>query len=306
MRSRWLRRFILVGTICLAALATSQATGRAATAPTAGFNDWSCRPAAAHPDPVVLLHGLGGNMTDNFDTISPLLADNGYCVFALTYGVPPGATLPQNQFGGMVPMEQSSQQLATFVDRVLAATGAARIDMVGHSEGTVMPRYYLKFRGGAAKVDHFVALTPLYNGTSLYGVAALKSLADRYAPTIVSPIENLIASGCGSCQEFLTGSAFLANLNAGGPTVPGVTYTNIVTEYDEAVVPYTSGIIQAPNVTNIVLQQQCPTDGAEHVAVAFDPIAGQDILNALDPAHSVAPTCTVVFPFIGAPQAATS
>ena len=42
-----------------------------------GSNDWSCRPTRAHPLPVVLVHGLFANMTDNWQTMSPLLANNG-------------------------------------------------------------------------------------------------------------------------------------------------------------------------------------------------------------------------------------
>ena len=45
-----------------------------------GANIWSCRPSAAHPEPVVLVHGTGGNKNDNWQTFAPLLADNGYCV----------------------------------------------------------------------------------------------------------------------------------------------------------------------------------------------------------------------------------
>src|SRR6476620_3221652 len=109
--------------------------------PPPGANDWSCRPTAAHPRPVVLVHGLFANMTDNWQTMSPLLANNGYCVFALTYGVPADATPPSDQFGGLTPMEQSAGQLAAFVDRVLGATGARKVDIVGHSEGATMPDY---------------------------------------------------------------------------------------------------------------------------------------------------------------------
>jgi triacylglycerol lipase len=39
------------------------------------------------------------------------------------------------------------------------------------------------------------------------------------------------------------------------------------------VIPYTSGNLVAPNVTNIVLQNQCPVDYSDHLTVAFDPTA---------------------------------
>ena len=53
--------------------------------------------------------------------------------------------------------------------RVLAATGAAKVDLVGHSQGGMMPRYYLKFLGGAALVNRLVALAPSNHGTTLDG-----------------------------------------------------------------------------------------------------------------------------------------
>jgi triacylglycerol lipase len=74
-----------------------------------------------------------------------------------------------------------------------------------------------------------------------------------------------------------------------------------VTRYDELVVPYTSGILDRPGVKNIVVQDQCGIDFAEHAALAFDPVAAQDVLNALDPANARPPRCTLVLPFVGAP-----
>jgi triacylglycerol lipase len=264
----------------------------------AGANIWTCKPSAAHPDPVVLVHGLGATMAENWATYAPLLADNGYCVYALTYGLDPGEVY----VGGLQPMEQSSLQLAAFVDRVLASTGAAKVDLVGHSEGTVMPQYYLKFEGGAAKVNRYVAITPLYKGTALDGLGTVLSALEHEAPSLAAPLEGAVTDLCGSCQEFLTGSPFLTHLYANGQfAVPGVTYTTILTRYDELVSPYTSGLLNAPNATNIVVQNQCATDYSEHLTMAFDPVVAQDMLNALDPSETHAVPCTVVLPGIGAP-----
>jgi triacylglycerol lipase len=268
------------------------------TAPPPGANDFSCRPSVAHPDPVVLVHGLGATMGEDWATYAPLLANNGYCVFALTYGLHPG----EDFVGGVGPMERSSAELAAFVDRVLAATGAHKVDLVGHSEGTVMPQYYLKFRGGAAKVDKYVAITPIYHGTTLLGIGSLISALASAYPQYSRPIERQFARGCGACTEFLRGSKFLHHLYADGHyAVPGVTYTTIMTRYDELVTPYTSGRLSEPNATNIVLQNQCPIDLAEHIAIGFDPTVGQDILNALDPAHPKPVPCRIVLPIIGEP-----
>ena len=267
------------------------------TASPAGANNWSCKPSAQHPDPVVLVHGLGATMADNWSTMAPLLADNGYCVFALTYGLDPG----ESYVGGVEPMEVSSQQLANVVDEVLADTGASKVDLVGHSEGTVMPQYYLKRLGGAAKVNRYVAIAPLYQGTTLYGLSAGVNAIETYLPS-AGPIESVVAGECGSCPEFLNRSPFLTKLYSDGVyAVPGVTYTTIMTRYDELVIPYTSGELHAPNAANIVVQDQCPLDFSEHATLAWDPVVGQDILNALDPGDAQPIPCTLVLPGVGAP-----
>lgn len=256
-----------------------------------GANVWSCTPNTAHPRPVVLVHGLGADMSENWSYISPLLAAQGYCVFALTYGVDPRATIPPfDQMGGVVPMEQSAQQLSTFVNQVLTSTGASRVDIVGHSEGSLMPDWYVRFLDGAARVDRYVGITPLWQGTNVLGLATMEQYGR--GPGLSPPVVAGVAQICGSCPEFLNGSPFLQRLNsAGGPVAGGVTYTNLMTRYDEAVVPYTSGRLDVPGVTNIVVQDQCPNDISEHGAMAYDPVVAQDVLNALDPAHAGTVRC---------------
>src|SRR5436190_7468470 len=126
--------------------------------PPPGANIWTCRPSVAHPRPVVLVHGLLANQTDNWQTMSPLLANNGYCVYALTYGTNADPSSPLSQFGGLKRMEQSAVQLSAFVNRVLKSTGARKVDIVGHSEGATMPDYYIEYLGGAAKVARYVGV----------------------------------------------------------------------------------------------------------------------------------------------------
>jgi triacylglycerol lipase len=252
-----------------------------------GANDWTCRPSAAHPNPVVLAHGLFGNANTNWQTYAPLLANEGYCVYALTYGVLPNATLPLTLFGGLTPIESSAAEVATFVDRVLDATHAAKVDIVGHSEGTIVPDYYAKFLGGATKIDKYVSLAPLWHGTDSLHLSSLGV-----------PAGASTAAASGSFGQMSPGSPFLAELRSGGtPAVPGITYTNIVTRYDELVSPYTSGI--EPGMKNIIVQNQCALDFTEHFEIASDPVAAVDVLNALDPAHPRPVACRLVLPFVG-------
>jgi triacylglycerol esterase/lipase EstA (alpha/beta hydrolase family) len=251
-----------------------------------GSNDFSCHPPSRHPRPVVLVHGTFGNMTDSWQALSPLLANDGYCVFAFNYGGSDG-----NPIQGYGPIETSAAQLATFVDQVRAATGASKVDIVGHSQGGMMPRYYRKFLGGAAKVGTLVGLAPSNHGTNLFGLTNLLSAFPDGS--------SFTTSLCAACTQQIAGSAFLNNLNAGGDTVPGVKYTVIETSYDEVVTPFTSAYLSGPNVTNINLQAQCVLDFSDHLAVIYDQIALRDVMNALDPAHAVWPWCVPVAPVLG-------
>jgi triacylglycerol lipase len=258
-----------------------------------GANDWGCTPTAAHPRPVVLVHGTFGNKSTNWPTYSPLLANHGYCVFALTYGVDRTGVPGSEKFGGMTRMQDSARELKAFVARVRRATGAQVVDLVGHSQGTLMPNYYVKFLGGAKFVHRYVSLSPLWHGTRVAEPAAI------FAPVFGADDESTPL--CVACGQFAAGSAFMKKMRAGGVAVDGVDYTNIMTEYDELVVPFDSG--REKGMTNVVVQDHCATDYTEHFQMASDPVASVVVLNALDPAHARPVPCSVVLPFVGGPQA---
>jgi triacylglycerol lipase len=216
------------------------------------MNATNCRPPAQHPYPVVLSPGTYG--FSSWHLIGPQLAQLGYCVYTLDYG--------NNETGDIAA---SAHQLASLVDRLLARTGAKRVSIVGHSEGGMMPRYYIKFLGGAAKVENLVALAPSNHGSlnpTTFGGAL---------------------TGCVACGEQQTGSSFLTQLNAADETPPPVNYTVIETMYDEVIIPYSSAFLTGPStrVTNVTLQQQCPRDLVGHLGITSDPVALQWVENAL-------------------------
>ncbi|MFF4960900.1 esterase/lipase family protein [Streptomyces sp. NPDC001222] len=263
-----------------AVVPAATATADAAAAPSSGWNDYSCKPSAAHPRPVVLAHGTFANSVDNWLALAPYLESRGYCVFSLDYGQLPGVPL----FYGLGSIATSAGQLQTFVDKVLAATGAAKADIVGHSQGGMMPRYYLKFLGGAAKVNALVGIAPDNHGTTLDGLANLLP----YFPGA----EDLLSRSTPGLADQIAGSAFLTKLNAGGDTVPGVHYTVIASKYDEVVTPYSSQYLSGSDVHNVLLQNLCVLDLSEHVLIGLtDRIAFHEVANALDPAHATPTTC---------------
>jgi triacylglycerol esterase/lipase EstA (alpha/beta hydrolase family) len=270
--------------------------GYAHASPTAsppGANNWSCKPSAAHPVPVILVHGTFADMSDSWQALSPLLYDKGYCVFALNYGSYNGSGSIGVYATGKI--EDSAAQLSTFVNDVLAATHARKVDIVGHSQGGMMPRYYIKYLGGASKVHALVGLAPSNHGTTLNGLFTLAG----YFPGSSA----LVGADCPACAEQEAGSSFITNLNEGGETVQGVNYTVIESKNDEVVTPYTSAFLAPPpnvaNVTNILLQDQCAIDQGEHLSMPYDHIADADVLSALDPAHPQHPACTPVLPVSG-------
>jgi len=266
--------------------------GYAHTSPTAsppGANDWACKPSAAHPRPVVLVHGTFADMSNSWQAISPLLKNNGYCVFALNYGDYNGS----GAIGvyGVDDIPTSAGELNAFVDKVLAATGAAEVDLVGHSQGGMMPRYYLKNLGGAAEVHTLVGLSPSNHGTTLDGLFILSNFfpgANQFTGVL-----------CPACEQQRVDSAFITNLNSGGETVPGVEYTVIQTRYDQVVTPYSSAFLSGSNVKNILLQNQCILDLGDHLSMPYDHIVGADVLTALDPAHPHGFWCTPIAPTVG-------
>lgn len=268
----------------LAALVVLSLVGGLAIAPTAhaaggGYGDWSCRPTAERPEPVVLLHGLGGDPERNFAYLGPALAADGWCVFASPYSPP-----EQWPVYGLAAIDAAAADVAQFVDEVLAATGADRVALVGHSEGGFLSLYAPKFAGIAASVRTVVALAPPSHGVTFFELVtvgqALGFMDDADA--------FLRDGGCPACADLVAGGPAVQRLEDGPIAQPGIEYTVIATRTDLLVQnsayapPTDTAFVREPGVTNLYVQDRCAADLVGHVGLAFDPTVLDLIREALD------------------------
>jgi triacylglycerol esterase/lipase EstA (alpha/beta hydrolase family) len=302
---RWLVAGLAVGTALVLGATTAQAAERERTGPVQpniltaavyslgaptiappGTNDWNCKPSDKHPNPVLLSNGTTANAYENWANLSWKLANAGYCVFAGNFGGASGSFLQT-----VGPIADTTKALAAFGDKILQATGARKLDVVGHSQGGMNIRYWIKYLGGADKISRLVGLSPSNHGTDLFGLLSTLEM--------IPGVPAALGTVCQSCNEQAVGSDFLTDLNAGGETVDGIQYTVIQTRYDDVVTPYTSAFLpEKPNVKNILLQNVCGLDFTDHLGITYDPVAEGLVLNALDPAHAKTPPCVLVPPVI--------
>ena len=256
-----------------------------AGAATSGVNDWDCQPSATHPYPVVLLHGLGAPSYEHWSFQAEFLADRGYCVFYKTYG----KGSPLFVYGGLRPIAESAEEVADHIDDVLAATGAAEVDLVGHSEGGFLSLYIPKVLGYGPKVHRVVAMAPPTHGTTYAGVFGLADgLGIRTQVDLV-----VLLFGCGACADMVIGGPAVQVLNTGPVTVPGVEYTIIASRSDALVTPTEAAFVQEPGVTNAYVQDTCPLDPVGHVGLAFDSGVAMMVDKALSPTTAPPVVCSL-------------
>ncbi|KAG0339727.1 hypothetical protein BG000_001465 [Podila horticola] len=247
----------------------------------AGLNDYNCKPSAAHPRPLILVHATLLT-ADSWKDFVPTFQNQGWCVFALTYGTVP--EIPG--FGGLAAIEQSAQELADFANNVMTRMSATQVDLVGHSQGGILGRYWIKYLGGAGKVNRMVGVSPITHGTTLSGISTFAK-----ALQIFYPAQSLFDKIAPSFYQMVNTSSFIAKLNAGGDTSPGVIHSNIATKFDEVVTPYATAFQNGPGVTNIVLQDLCLLSLNEHLTMVNSKVVLQYVLNQLDPSTAKTANC---------------
>ncbi len=179
------------------------------------------------PDPVLFVHGINGSSTE-FDLMRTRLTDDGWPadrLFAIDFEDP--------RWGCNV---DNAQAIADEVTRILQVTGAARIDLVAHSMGTLSSRHFIKALGGTAYVNTYVTLGGLHHGNRL---------------ACLNPLDVCV------WQELCPNNELLTNLNADPATPADLAWVSIFST-DDGTVPVSSSTL----------------DGAENIEVSGVPHAG--------------------------------
>jgi triacylglycerol lipase len=212
-----------------------------------------CRSAidgGGRAEPVLLVPGTGVTPEQNWGwSYAPALAKAGFEVCWVR--------LPNASFGDI-------QVSAEYVARAIGAMNrrsGERIDVVGHSQGGLSPRWAIKWFPAGALVDDYVGLASPNHGTRIATAAAAAKKCFK------------------ACRQMHPRSAFLSALNEGDETPGDVSYTSIYTANDEAVRPVESSALAG--ASNVLIQDVCPGRPVEHLLLAGDAVTWELAIDAL-------------------------
>lgn len=271
-----LARLVLLCSLACGALALTAPSDAADTGPALSVSQatldasLSCHGDLAAREPVLLVPGTLLNPTTDFSwNYERAFTAQGrpWCV----------VTLPGNGMGDIqIAAEYVVNAIRTMHDRA-----GGRIQILGHSQGGMVPRWALKYWPDTrAMVDDLVGLAPSNHGT-----------IDAYAICAVPVL------GCSPAiwqQE--TTSRFLQALNTGPETWAGISYTDVYTQLDEVVVPNLTEAGSSSlhtgdgTIRNVAVQQVCPLHLADHITIGTsDPVAYALAIDALDHAGPADP-----------------
>jgi triacylglycerol lipase len=151
-RIRWRTAAPVLGFVVLATVAgcTRPPGGGPGTTTTTAGN-----PSPGGRNPVVFVHGFGSSASQWTGVMNQFRA-KGYTsaqLSAISYQSPPAIT-------------ESAKVLEAEVGRVLARTGAAKVDIVSHSMGSMVAKTCIIVGGCKGKVAHWETMSGVDNGTA--------------------------------------------------------------------------------------------------------------------------------------------
>jgi triacylglycerol esterase/lipase EstA (alpha/beta hydrolase family) len=203
-----------------------------------------CQGTIAGHTPVLLVPGTGGDPAQNYAwSWEPALT---------ALGIPwCDVTLPDHTQGDV----QIAAEYVVNAIRIMHTAAGGRVSVIGHSQGGMLPRWVFRFWPDTrSMVDDDIGFAASNHGTT---TAALPC-----------------SFGCSPAdwQQSNT-SQFIKALNSYQETFPGISYTEVYTHTDEIVQPNSNDSGSSSvhggggEITNVAIQQICPLDLSEHLAL---------------------------------------
>jgi pimeloyl-ACP methyl ester carboxylesterase len=207
-------------------------------------------PTEAKP-PVVLLHGFIDNRSV-FLLLRRSLAQHGrQQIESLNYS-------PLT-----CDIRIAAELLGRHIEQVCERTGSSRVDVVGHSLGGLIARYYVQRLGGDLRVRTLVTLGTPHSGTRVAPLANAHPIVRQMRPG--SPVlEELSAPAPGCRTRFV---AFWSDL-------------------DHIMEPLEAACIEHPDL----MVENVRVSGVGHLALPVHPAVANGIRQALDTAHPGEPS----------------
>ncbi|MGH3382821.1 MAG: esterase/lipase family protein [Actinoallomurus sp.] len=199
----------ILGTFLAVALAALFAVGLTGSA------------SAATHTPVVFVHGYTGSAS-NWTTAETVFEAGGYS----------SGELFAYEYNWAQSNKTSAAGLASYVQQVLARTGASQVDIVNHSMGGLVSDWYIKELGGQQYVRHLASIAGANHGTTYASACTINP----------------------SCVEMLPGSSFIQTVTSGDETPGGTRYATWYSACDGVIIPYTSTELNGATNNNVACQ----------------------------------------------------
>jgi triacylglycerol esterase/lipase EstA (alpha/beta hydrolase family) len=196
--------------------------------------------------PVILLHGFAMNQTQWWWMGRRLARRGAGPLYGMTYF-------------SLQSVARSARHLRRFIERVRHKEHGARVDIVAHSLGGVVARYYIERLGGESAVERVITIGSPHHG----------SATGRLAPLIPA------------ARDTDGASALLTELGPMRETRPRVSYTSIWSRADAIIVPPESSAIAPAG-------EDCVFDDLGHLTLVVSPRVIDVVADHLRPEAKVA------------------
>ncbi|MFJ9321625.1 esterase/lipase family protein [Streptomyces globisporus] len=222
--------------------APAEAGPPGATDPPATVATTALPVTAATTPPVVLLHGFIDNRSA-FVVLRRTLTRHGRRPASLNY-----SPLTRD-------VRTAAELLGRHVEEICARTGHSRVDIVGHSLGGLIARYYVQRLGGDRRVRTLVTLGTPHGGTAVAPGAG------------VHPIVRQMRGGSSVIEELR------------GPA-PGcrTRFVSFWSELDQVMVPVETACVDHPDLDAVNVR----VTGIGHLALPLHPTVAAAVREALE------------------------